>query len=445
MSAATVDKPRGPEITYGYFGNIVKFEELDDGTLMVYGKAVGSELDSDKQICDPAWFKTATPDWFEWGNVREQHNSKIAAGVGKELVEAGDDDGGYYLKSHVVDPGTVLKVKTGVLKGYSVGISNGRVVRDKAAPGGRIVEGTIHEISLVDRPANAACSISIVKSVDGETFFPVESDDQTDDQSDVDAPDAQEPQAEDAATEPGDSAPADESVIEKSAAWYRDALRTVEDAYAGRWAPAAVINKDAGDAEHEADHADIAGASEAIDKILDLIVSEAQQAKGGRFKELRDIEVLLSAARSLLCFIGCEQAEDDGAGYDAETVGAYKAAGGGEPAGEVVTGDASPDTVDADSTDMITKAVESAQAEFRTAHEAEIATLRAELEKALAAPTTGGPVTFRVAQTSSAPAAALTADQPAYWRAMAEASNISPDVQRAYLAKAASLSKGAST
>jgi len=157
--------------TDAYFGDIVKgkTEELPDGTIMVYGKAAGPDLDLDQQKCDPTWLKRAVPEWMQWGNVREQHGA-IAAGVGKALTGQGDD---WYLKAHVVDPTTVLKVRTGVLKGFSIGIRGYRTVADASAPKGRIVDGIIPEISLVDRPSNPTATMTIAKSA-GTALAPVD-------------------------------------------------------------------------------------------------------------------------------------------------------------------------------------------------------------------------------------------------------------------------------
>jgi len=67
-----------------------------------------------------------------------------------------------------VDPVSVKKVENGVLKGFSIGIKNPRVTRDKSAANGRIVAGQIVEVSLVDRPANPNCQLVLAKSVNGE-------------------------------------------------------------------------------------------------------------------------------------------------------------------------------------------------------------------------------------------------------------------------------------
>jgi hypothetical protein len=106
----------------------------------------------------PAWFKSG-------GNIREQHSS-IAAGVAKEYESKAD---GHYIMAHVVDPVSVKKVDAGVLRGFSIGIKSPRVVRDQKAANGRIIDGQIVEVSLVDRPANPNCQLVLAKSVDGES------------------------------------------------------------------------------------------------------------------------------------------------------------------------------------------------------------------------------------------------------------------------------------
>jgi hypothetical protein len=56
-----------------------------------------------------------------------------------------------------------------VLKGFSIGIKSPRVVRDTKAANGRIIDGQIVEVSLVDRPANPNCQLVLAKSVNGES------------------------------------------------------------------------------------------------------------------------------------------------------------------------------------------------------------------------------------------------------------------------------------
>lgn len=143
------------------YAAIIKQEKQDDGTLLVYGKATDDALDIDNQICDAGWLEKAMPEWFKsGGNIREQH-SNIAAGVAKELDSKAD---GHYISALVVDPTSVKKVEAGVLKGFSIGIRAPRIVRDTKAANGRIIDGTIVEVSLVDRPANPNAKLMLAKS-----------------------------------------------------------------------------------------------------------------------------------------------------------------------------------------------------------------------------------------------------------------------------------------
>lgn len=152
-----------------FYAPILKSEKQDDGTLLVTGIATDSTLDVDEQVCDNDWLKTAMPQWFKWGNVREQH-SHIAAGTATEYAEK---DGAHHITVRVVDPSSIKKVENKVLKGFSIGIKRPRVVVDEKAAGGRIVDGEIVEVSLVDRPANPACKLSLAKAAEaGEQVAP---------------------------------------------------------------------------------------------------------------------------------------------------------------------------------------------------------------------------------------------------------------------------------
>jgi hypothetical protein len=159
------DKSMNTDFAYAY-AELIKADKNADGTMTVYGKATDDSLDMDMQICDPAWLDTAMPQWFKsGGNIREMHTS-IAAGVAKEY-EAKND--GHYITALVVDPLSVKKVENGVLRGFSIGIKSPRVVRDQKAANGRIIDGQIIEVSLVDRPANPNAKLIMAKSVEGES------------------------------------------------------------------------------------------------------------------------------------------------------------------------------------------------------------------------------------------------------------------------------------
>lgn len=149
---------------------IIKSEEDADGNLIVYGKATDGSIDSDLQIVDPQGSADALRKWLDTGgNVRVQHNPKLyPAGRGLEVETTAD---GHFVKSLVVEDTAKKLVKAGVLRAYSVGIAHPIIERDISgkARGGVIKFGDnteICEISLVDRPANRNCGITLVKSAD---------------------------------------------------------------------------------------------------------------------------------------------------------------------------------------------------------------------------------------------------------------------------------------
>lgn len=156
-------------LTYASFP-IIKSEEDADGNLIVYGKATDGSVDSDLQVVDPEGSANALRKWLDTGgNVRVQHNPKLyPAGKGLE-VETTED--GHFVKSLIVQDDAKKLVRAGVLRAYSVGIAHPVIERDMTgkARGGIIKFGDnteICEISLVDRPANRNCGITLVKSAD---------------------------------------------------------------------------------------------------------------------------------------------------------------------------------------------------------------------------------------------------------------------------------------
>jgi len=143
------------------FAPIVKSEKDPvTGHLTIYGKMTGSDLDLDQQICDEKWLSKAVPQWFETGaNVRYMHQAD-AVGVGQMVEQDGTD---WYLKSLIVDAPAIEKIEAKVLTGYSVGIKDAKVIKDAAAPNGRICGGMIIETSVVDRPALPTAKFVLAK------------------------------------------------------------------------------------------------------------------------------------------------------------------------------------------------------------------------------------------------------------------------------------------
>lgn len=155
---------------------IVKSETDAEGNLVVYGKATSGIVDSDRQIIDPDWSAGALKKWMDSGaNLRVQHQARRdPAGKGLEVEPNRDGDGGHWLKALVVEPVAQKLVQHGVLRAFSVGISNPVINRDMTgkAAGGIITgndETEIFEVSLVDRPANKECGFTLAKSAgDGD-------------------------------------------------------------------------------------------------------------------------------------------------------------------------------------------------------------------------------------------------------------------------------------
>jgi len=154
---------------------IVKSETDADGNLVVYGKATSGLVDSDRQIIDPAWSASALQKWMSSGaNLRVQHQARRdPAGKGLVVEPDRDGDGGHWLKALVVEPVAQKLVQHGVLRAFSVGISNPVINRDMTgkAAGGIITgndETEIFEVSLVDRPANKECGFTLAKSAGDE-------------------------------------------------------------------------------------------------------------------------------------------------------------------------------------------------------------------------------------------------------------------------------------
>lgn len=344
-------------LAYAY-ADIVKFERDEHGDLVVHGRATGPDLDLDRQICDPQWLKSAMPAWFEWANVREQHSS-IAAGVGEEIEHL--PDGGWHLKSVVVDPVSARKVEKKVLKGYSIGIRDPKVIKDAGAPGGRIVGGQIVEVSLVDRPANPTCTLSLAKAlrpgpitakaVDRERhLIQVEE-------------------------------------LHDRAAEVTDALKALD--------LVAVVK---GDNARDIKHAD-----QAIAIIAGLIQAEAACLADGMASEACDIDLLLSAVRALEWFkcrekeepmahveLAAEATTEKAAAPDAAAPAPAEQAPGIETPAEPVEKAAAPADEPAAKTDL-TELVEAAVAKA-------LAPVQAQLAKAMEQPAPGGPVLTRTVQ-----------------------------------------------
>src|SRR5579863_4249476 len=131
-----------------FFAPIQKIEDQPDGTIKVIGIASTEAEDDQGETILSSAMKAAIPDYMRFGAIREMHQLSAA---GTALGCDVGDDGVARVESHIVDPVAVMKVKTRVYKGFSVG---GKVTSRVAGDPRKIDGIRLDEISLVDRPAN---------------------------------------------------------------------------------------------------------------------------------------------------------------------------------------------------------------------------------------------------------------------------------------------------
>ena len=164
------------EMSNSSFSKFATFEKASPDQQIVVGYASSERVDGQNDIVDPEALNQALGDYMQWANLREMHQPKA---VGK-VLSATPIRGTIQLKDgtkltnplriicQIVDSDTWEKVKTGVLKGFSIGGKvlqastnkmNGKEVR-------RITGLQLHEISLVDRPANPDARIVLMKRDD---------------------------------------------------------------------------------------------------------------------------------------------------------------------------------------------------------------------------------------------------------------------------------------
>jgi HK97 family phage prohead protease len=139
-----------------FYGAITK---RDETKRLVEGYASTEAVDSDGETILRSGLKEALADYMAWANVREMHGAS-AVGVAKEAVI---DDRGLYIVVKVVDDSAWKKVQEGVYRGFSIG---GKI-KERDATNRKIIKRlSLHEISLVDRPANPEAKFDIVKLAD---------------------------------------------------------------------------------------------------------------------------------------------------------------------------------------------------------------------------------------------------------------------------------------
>lgn len=158
------------------FFKFANFTKADPEQRIVVGYASSERVDGQNDVVDSEALNQALGDYMQWANLREMHQPKA---VGK-VLQATPVRGTIQLKdgskltnplritAQIIDNETWEKVKSGVLKGFSIGGKvlqaltekmNGKEIR-------RITGLQLHEISLVDRPANPDARIVLLKRDD---------------------------------------------------------------------------------------------------------------------------------------------------------------------------------------------------------------------------------------------------------------------------------------
>jgi len=166
------------------FFKFANFTKADPEQRIVVGYASSERVDGQNDVVDSEALNQALGDYMQWANLREMHQPKA---VGK-VLQATPVRGTIQLKdgskltnplritAQIIDNETWEKVKSGVLKGFSIGGKvlqaltekmNGKEIR-------RITGLQLHEISLVDRPANPDARIVLLKRDDAVPASPEE-------------------------------------------------------------------------------------------------------------------------------------------------------------------------------------------------------------------------------------------------------------------------------
>lgn len=151
----------------------IPISKVDEEQRVVWGVATTEAIDSQGDVVDYNASKSAFSRWL--GNIREMHQP-IA--VGKAIDIQYDDDNKQVLIGAKISESTDgenawLKVKEGILNGFSIGGSVNKVVKEVAKKDGqdvpvtRIMDYDLSETSLVDNPANPEAMFVMVKSQKG--------------------------------------------------------------------------------------------------------------------------------------------------------------------------------------------------------------------------------------------------------------------------------------
>lgn len=170
------------------FGLITK---VNKETGVVEGIAMDETPDRDREIFDYATSKPYIEQWsavqssatkaagqeVSYGNIRGQHDAKIAAGRVAEPITFDDKAKAVVIKTKIVDKDELEKCYEGIYTGFSVKGAALKKWRD-----GQFTRYTVQpiEISLVDIPCNPGATFTAVKADGSEEQRAFQQRDETD-------------------------------------------------------------------------------------------------------------------------------------------------------------------------------------------------------------------------------------------------------------------------
>lgn len=144
--------------------DLVKFyapiTKIDEEKRMVYGYATTGTEDSQGEIVDLQASFDAVDEYKEWATIKEMHNQQTAAGIATVIEK--HPGVGVYVGTNIVDDQAWKKVMAKVYRGFSIG---GKTISKVKGEDGKthITKYKLHEISLVDKPANPDTLFQVMK------------------------------------------------------------------------------------------------------------------------------------------------------------------------------------------------------------------------------------------------------------------------------------------
>lgn len=135
-------------------------QKIDEEKRMVYGYATTETQDSQNEVVDLQASFDAVDEWREYATIKEMHNPQTAAGIAPIIEKHAGV--GVYIGAKIVDDQAWRKCIEKVYRGFSIGGKTLEKSKDKLGKM-HITKYKLHEVSLVDKPANPDTLFVIAK------------------------------------------------------------------------------------------------------------------------------------------------------------------------------------------------------------------------------------------------------------------------------------------